>query len=597
MKKIETILALSIIILFCSCEDIFDREPLNKIPETEVWQNEAMIDAYVTDMYYRFPWTGTVNEQSSSNPVRYTNPFSHYQWFTWTDESTQAAGNTTSTGIPRGNTSRSSDEPAFWDYRYIRDLNTFLEKIGTTTLADTRKAQLEGEVRTIRAIVYFEMQKRYGGVPLVDIVIDPYGEIDQKYTKRSKEETIADFIDSELTKAVGLLSENVVSYGRINKWVALAYKARANLFAASIAKYGSVQLDGLTGIPASRANDFYTKASEAAQAVIASGKYSLYNKDANKSENYRKLFLDENNGETIFGKIYDGVNVGHSWDLYNAPPTLSSGRGGGANPTLEFILGYENTDGSATQPEFGQAHLYDSGYAPFANKDPRLLATVFFQGDNWIGKTINTYEGIDPSATPDPTRIISSNTQLYNGMPSAGADSRIAGSDDITTNSGFIVKKYIREEGFIGVGLSKTNWIAIRLAEMYLTRAEAEFEMGHPDIAATALNATRERAGISMVDAGTITLNKVRTERRSELSFEDGIRYWDLRRWRIASDVLNARRFQGLRIIYHYASGKYYFLPINCESFSRVFNPEHYYNPITNGRISNNPDLVENPLY
>lgn len=597
MKKIKVILALSVAMIFGSCEDIFDKEPLDKIPETEVWQNEAMIDAYVTDMYYRFPWTGIVNEPSTSNPVRYNTPFSHYQWFTWTDEATQAAGNATSTTIPQGGTTRSKDEPAFWDYRYIRDLNTFLEKIGTTTLPDAKKSQLEGEVRAMRAIAYFEMQKRYGGVPLVDIVIDPYSEIDQKYTKRSKEEAIADFIDAELTQAAGSLSETIVSYGRINKWVALAYKARANLFAASIAKYGTVQLEGLTGIPASRADDFYRKASAAAQEVIASGKYALYNKDANKSENYRKLFLDENNGEIIFGKIYDGVNVGHSWDLYNAPPSSSAGRGGGADPTLEFLLGYENVDGSATQPEFGSTHLYDNGYAPFANKDPRLLATVFFQGDTWLGKIINTYEGIDPSVIPDPSKIISSNTQSYNGMPSAGADSRVAGSDDKTTNTGFIVKKFIREEGYIGNGLSKTNWIAIRLAEMYLTKAEAEFETDHPDIAATALNATRQRAGISLVDEGTITLEKIRTERRSELSFEDGLRYWDLRRWRIASEVLNAHRFKGLRIIYHYVTEKYYFLPIDCESFSRVFNPEHYYNPITSGRISNNPDLVENPLY
>jgi hypothetical protein len=127
--------------------------------------------------------------------------------------------------------------------------------------------------------------------------------------------------------------------------------------------------------------------------------------------------------------------------------------------------------------------------------------------------------------------------------------------------------------------------------------AEAEFEKGNLDAAATALNFTRERAGISLVNGTTITLDKVRTERRSEMAFEEGTRYWDLRRWRIAYDVLNGHRFQGLRIIYHYASGKYYFLPINCESFTRIFRPEHYYNPITTGRIGNNQDLVENPLY
>src|SRR5690606_38105480 len=125
--------------------------------------------------------------------------------------------------------------------------------------------------------------------------------------------------------------------------------------------------------------------------------------------------------------------------------------------------------------------------------------------------------------------------------------------------------------------------------------AEAELEMGNRQAAATALNETRERAGISLVDANSITLNHVRTERKSELAYEVH-RYWDLRRWRIAEQVLN-HHFQGLRPILHYETGKSYYLPLNAESSSMIFSPEHYYNPITNNSINNNPDLVENPLY
>jgi hypothetical protein len=97
------------------------------------------------------------------------------------------------------------------------------------------------------------------------------------------------------------------------------------------------------------------------------------------------------------------------------------------------------------------------------------------------------------------------------------------------------------------------------------------------------------------VDAGSITRDKIRNERASELAFEVH-RYWDLRRWRTAETVLT-QRFQGLQIILHAASMKYYFIPFDCEAFTRTFKPEHYYNPVTNGRIDNNPKLVENPLY
>ncbi len=178
----------------------------------------------------------------------------------------------------------------------------------------------------------------------------------------------------------------------------------------------------------------------------------------------------------------------------------------------------------------------------------------------------------------------------------SASDSRMTVKDDLSTNSGFIVKKFINTtEKNIQENRSANNWLAFRLAEMYLTKAEAEFEMGNLAPAVTALNMTRDRAGISLVDASSITRDKIRTERRSELSFECQ-RFWDLIRWRTAVTELS-HRFQGLRIIYHDASGKYYFLPFDCESITRTFKQEFYYNPITTSRIDNNPKLVENPGY
>ncbi|MBN1108541.1 MAG: RagB/SusD family nutrient uptake outer membrane protein, partial [Bacteroidales bacterium] len=341
----------------------------------------------------------------------------------------------------------------------------------------------------------------------------------------------------------------------------------------------------------------YTKASVAADSVISSGKYSLYNpKPSDKVENYRLIFIDESHSEIIWERVYDGVNIGHGWDAWNAPNQFA-GRGGTWDPTLEFILGYENADGSADEPLFGVDYLYDNGRGPFMKKDPRLFATVFFEKDAWSGGTVKTYEGIDTSATvPDVTKIVSNVTGSYNGMEYVGIDSRTQVKDDFSTNSGFLPKKFTDGRTIqIPDGQSITNWPLFRLAEMYLIKAEAEFEMGHLEDAAEALNPTRQRAGITLVDETTITRDLVRTERRSELAFENS-RYWDLRRWRISETVLN-HRFQGLRIIYHYASGKYYFLPIFCESFTRSFQPAHYYNPITDSRLNNNPDLIENPLY
>ena len=589
MKPI-TYLLLLFLILFQSCEEGLNKTPLDKISGDDVWNSEELSRAYIANLYSRMYLYGFDGSNMGNNLWLQSN-----SWFSWTDEATSSIGNT-NMAVPRGLVSKTNEGGPYWDYAYIRDCNVFLERMQTSQIPESVKNQLSGEVRFMRAYTYYEMMIRYGGVPLVDVVIDPYKPVDEKYSKRATEEAIINFVDSELTIAINLLTDDPNSKGKINKWIAYALQARANLWAASIARYGIVELDGLVGIPASKADSYYTKASAAADAVITSDNYSLYNSiPDDKSENYRNIFMDEGNSEVIFEKAYDGVKIAHCWDALCAP-TIFGTRGGLCNPTLEFILGYENIDGSTDQPIFDKDHLYANGAEPFVKKDPRLFATVFFQGDIWSNGTIESYDGLDPNPIPDPTSIMSSPLLSYNGIRSVGYQSSIPVGPE-NTKSGFHGKKYVDGSKYrIPEWQSQTNWIIFRLAEMYLIKAEAEFEIGNIAPAVTALNKTRERAGISLVDAATISLDKIRNERRYEFAFE-GHRYWDLRRWRTAESVLNNVRFKGLRTILHYETGKYYFLPYNCETFSRVFLQEHYYNPITTSRINNNSKLIENPLY
>lgn len=581
MKTLKISLLLIMGLFGQSCQDVLEQQPLDKIAGSNVWSSESLTNAFVVDLYTRFPFFA----------------FDITNWYNLTDEGTTSTGNSNAT--TNGTVNRNAEANAYWDYNYIRDCQVFLENIRTATVSESVKKQLEGEVRFMLANSYFEMMKRYGGVPLVDRVIDPYSPIDKKYTTRATEEATAMYIESELDKAIALLGENPLPRGRINKWTALTLKASAMLWAASIAKYGTLASNGLTGIPAQRAKDFYSKASVSADAVTKSGKYALFNGvPADKAENYRQLFLTENNSEVMFEKPYDGINIGHGWDLWQSPVQWSQSRGGAGNPTLDFILGFENADGSTDQPVFDTSYpLYKDGAEPFKKKDPRLFAMVFFQGDRWVDGTVKTYEGLDPSVRPTPSAVIRNATTMYQGTAAVGADSRSINKDDLSTNSGFLVKKYIDDKApRTPEGQSKTNWLVYRYAEVLLIKAEADFELGNLGAAVTALNMTRQRAGIRPVTESTITLDKVRTERRSELAFEGGHRYWDLRRWRTARAVLNTR-LQGLQIILHFPSKQYYFNSFNAEAFTRIFREEHYYNPITTNRINNNGDLVENPIY
>ena len=117
------------------------------------------------------------------------------------------------------------------------------------------------------------------------------------FIPRNKEQEVYDFIGAECDAIAAELPDSYESkdLGRATKFAALALKSRATLYAASIAKYGSVQLDGVVGIPSGEASKYWQAAYDAAKAVANSGKFALYNKYIDKVKNYQMLFMDNEN--------------------------------------------------------------------------------------------------------------------------------------------------------------------------------------------------------------------------------------------------------------------------------------------------------------
>jgi hypothetical protein len=143
---------------------------------------------------------------------------------------------------------------------------------------------------------------------------------------------------------------------------------------------------------------------------------------------------------------------------------------------------------------------------------------------------------------------------------------------------------------------SKTDWIVFRYGEVLLNYAEAAINIGKAGDALNAVNQIRERAGIAALSS--VDDEKIRHERKVELAFE-GHRYWDLRRWRTATEVLT-QNWSGLRYILDYTTLKFKLEVIpNIDGVVAppVFYPQNYYLPITIARTGNNPNLVENPGY
>src|SRR5690606_30085616 len=129
---------------------------------------------------------------------------------------------------------------------------------------------------------------------------------------------------SEIDATYQNLPDVVVS-GRASKYASLALKSRAALYAASIAEYGKVKLDGLVGIPSGEAQSYYQKSYDASQIIMGSGVHSLYDENPDKAKNFREVFMTKGNPEAIFvaahndsDMIFAGGN-GWYWDFLQAP--------------------------------------------------------------------------------------------------------------------------------------------------------------------------------------------------------------------------------------------------------------------------------------
>ena len=223
----------------------------------------------------------------------------------------------------------------------------------------------------------------------------------------------------------------------------------------------------------------------------------------------------------------------------------------------------------------------------YKNKDPRFHATILYNQTFWIDTPVEThYFTIKSNINTD---------KRDNSLSGRGKDvnNTAAGA----TQTGFCIKKYLTEERGISKGKSDTDFIIYRLGEIYLNLAEAAFELGDTDRieeARIAVNEIRKRAG--MPEHAFIDLKKIRHERRIELAFE-GIRFWDLRRWRTAHTQLTGV-FHRLKAYYIKNRNTFGYLIENCQgNVKRVFAEHHYYLPLQRKYVTENSNLIQNPKY
>ena len=594
MKLLKSYIGLICIVsLTISCNNILDTTPTNLLTDPDVWRSKDAIDAYVGKLYdemqvedleYQLVSEGQYLSEFTDEAVRS---------YTWGGANQQL--------IPEGIF-------GWWGYQQIRNINTFLSKVNSAEVlsAEQRKVY-EAEARFCRAMDYFAMVKRYGGVPLVKEAQEfKNGDVKTLCLPRNKEYEVYDFIKSECQAIEALLPESrrADEQYRATRYAAYALECRAMLYAASEAKYGNVQLDELIGIPASKADGYWKAAKAAAEKIINSGKFALYSAKPDKAENFQYLFLDKSsaNVEQIFTKAFDTTDKGGTFDYFNAPQSFKLDYGCVTNPTEDFVAEYEYVDGSEgtlkVNDASGNPIRYDNPTDLFKDKDPRLLGSVLYPFCPWQGDRVEVRKGI---IKPDGSIVMASSlTDKYENSNTtiAAKDGTLTSTD--VTKTGFYIKKFMNPNKQVDYGKGDVNWMVFRFAEVLLNYAEACVELGDNTNALTAINAIRNRAGIA--PRTSINRDQVRHERKMELAFENH-RWWDIRRWHIADQLLNAKQFKALNPYLVWENGKdvsqmkYIFKVEDAPKNTRTFLPKLYYERIPDDAISTNENIKQNPGY
>jgi len=553
MKKYRYIILLFVLGILGSCQSL-DIPPKNMLTDEDIY-NEGGIKAYMVGLYGRLP-IDDFNVTNDGNPEddNYRGGYFHWNNILWPMLSTGETVNQNNPGI-------FIPERGYWapGYQVIRQANALIVNLPAYIETLAGAEEWIAEARFIRAYVYFQLVKRYGGMPLIE---EPQyledGQESSLWVARSSHAESYDFILKDLDYAIENM-EVKSDAGRANKYVAAAFKSRVALYAGSIARYGGKfthSVDGvmLCGIPTDKANGYFKQAWDAAK-IVESGNYSLYRGEADLGENFAQIFEKaDNSPESIFTRQYDYSNYRHSFDAVYSPMRMTSTYGGRYSVTLDWVelfdgLPLDETTGRIkTVDDEGNYIVFSSPRELFDNAEPRLRGSILLPGHVYKGIELDIRRGIVSEET-DPSEKIKKmivddgqTTQSYNSVTdlftsgkikettqnimtqtpyelSNGLKLNINGMDGPTNGStnttltGFYGRKWLDMSltpSTTKLHESHQTWIDIRYAEVLLNRAEAALELAQngesnyagvnlQDDAATCINAIRERAGAELL--------------------------------------------------------------------------------------------------
>lgn len=395
-----------------------------------------------------------------------------------------------------------------WNWDDLRKVNYFLRNNDRCSDESARE-RYNGVAYFFRAYFYYNMLVKFGDLPWYDTPIGS-GDTELLNKPRDSRDVIIKHIIADCDSAAKSyrLPSARTPY-EVNRWTALALKARACLFEASFRKYHSGDVFNPDALPS---DELFRLAAEAAKEVMTQGGYSLFTDGA---EPYRDLFgtFEARDCEVIWAR------------RTSESASIKCNANGWANTratgfTKRFVNLYLNADGTRFTDLAGWE---TKGFVEeCTNRDPRMAQTVYTP--TYIQKGETKHYKVDLSKAP----------------------------------TGYKYIKYVMDAKYNTWDASLVVLPLFRLGEMYLVYAEALAELGtitQNDLDIS-INVLRDRVGMPHLDltwananpdpymmsaewgypnvtksANTGVILEIRRERLIELCLES-LHYSDILRWK-----------------------------------------------------------------
>ncbi|WP_300604018.1 RagB/SusD family nutrient uptake outer membrane protein [Niabella sp.] len=552
MKRVTLyIICIGSLLSVISCsKSKLDYVPQDQVSSGSFWKSsrDALLALNACYGYLQYGYNYAYNDGASDNA------FAQYYW------------ESTATFVSAGNVDPSLDAGYNSRYQSIRTLNYFLANIGKAPMDEGTRKRYIAEARAIRAFAFYELAATFGPVPLLkDAYTDP---AETKVAPATQADVIS-FVITELQAAAPDLPASYPGgagneKGRITSGAAWAMLTRVQLhfgkWADAVTSAQKVMGMGyeLFRVPSVSAADMTEDYAPFVDFANNDDKTRFYKGLASYEQQF--WAANELTSKEVILSSQSITNSSYAWGngLNTLFPPAELGGWSSITPTQGLVDAYWGRDGkpfTAPSPETRAANFRDGNsnaayFSEFKNRDTRLYASVLFPTTTW-----NRY------------------AQGYVFTWKSGVNNN-------NSKIGYNFKKLV-DPAFVS-----TDWDGaqdfpiIRYAEVLLSFAEAKNEVSGPDATIyAALNDIRDRSGMPPVDEASFnTKDKlrelIRNERRLELAGE-GQRYFDIRRWGIAKNVMGSLKDLN-----------------NSVAQTRIWNDKFILMPYPQSAVDKNPNLV-----